>query len=131
MSAELMRAGRVLLIRLKGTVSLETMLHAGSKARAEWDKGRHRSAVFDLSEASFDMTPTQWERSFSAAARWHFVPSMPMAVVAAPETFDFFLARSMRWAQHGVMQTVFMSLSDALAWGEQVAPPKWPSLRRS
>jgi len=131
MVADITHADGVLLVTPKGALSLDELLLLGAGVRAAWEARPERAIVFDFRSARFALTAAKWEQSFKAAARWHYRPEMQMAVVTAPEHLDFFDSRAPRWAQHGIVQSVFTAMSDALSWARaRRAPPPPRAARR-
>lgn len=125
MQADIMRAEGALLVTPVSELSLDGLLRMGADVHGAWTERPERAVVFDFRSARFALTPRRWEQSFRAAARWHYRPGMAMAVVVDDVDLDFFDSRAPLFAQHGVVQTVFTSLPDALAWARtrRASPP--------
>lgn len=122
--AEILHMEGVLLVRPGRTVSLHELLRLGALTCEARRAASVSAAVFDFSGTEFVLTPQEWERSFIAAHRWYFDSDLAMAVVTTAAERDFFLSRASRWAQHGIVQSVFTSLPIALKWGRQHADPR-------
>jgi len=113
---EFRRIGDVLVGVVSGPVSLDRLLRIRAEQCLQWSEELPVGTVMDFTDATFHLTPKEWDHAFRAALRWTYNFQRPTAMVVHPGQLDLFNAGADEFAQHGIVQAAFTSFEQAVSW---------------